>query len=53
MYVEMLNWLNTGKNYITAIYNLGLILILSIALSFLLQNITELFDDGNKMGKKR
>lgn len=42
MYLEMFKWLNTGRAYITVLYNLGLMLVLGIALGFLIERITYL-----------
>jgi len=43
MYLEMFRWLQTGKGYITVLYNLGLMLVLGACLGFLLEKITDLF----------
>ena len=42
-HIEMFIWLNTGRAYITVLYNLGLMLALGSTLAFLIENITELF----------
>lgn len=42
MYLEMFNWLQTGRSYITVLYNLGLMLALGISLGFLMDRITDL-----------
>lgn len=42
MYLEMFEWLQTGKAYITVLYNLGLMLALGTSLSFLVEKITYL-----------
>ena len=39
MYLEMFRWLGTGKGYLTVLYNLGLMLVLGIVLSLLMDNI--------------
>jgi len=43
MYLEMFKWLQTGKGYITVLYNLGLMLVLGAVLGLLMQKITDLF----------
>ena len=42
MYLEMFKWLQTGKGYITVLYNLGLMLVLGAVLGFLMEKITDL-----------
>ena len=42
MYLEMLNWLQMGRGYITVLYNLGLMLVLGTALGFLMERISNL-----------
>jgi len=42
MYAKMFKWLQTGKGYLTVLYNLGLMLVLGTALGFLMQKITDL-----------
>ena len=42
MYLEMSEWLQTGKGYITVLYNLGLMLVLGALLGFLMKEITGL-----------
>jgi hypothetical protein len=42
MYLEMFDWLQTGRSYITVLYNLGLMLVLGISLGFLMDRITDL-----------
>ena len=42
MYLEMFGWLETGKGYITVLYNLGIMLALGAGLGLLLENITDL-----------
>ena len=39
MYLEMFNWLQTGRGYITVLYNLGLMLVLGLTLGFLMERI--------------
>lgn len=63
MYLEMFTWLQTGKGYITVLYNLGLMLVLGAALGFLMQKITDLigyevrrikhFDDEAEHGERK
>jgi len=38
----MFNWLQTGKGYITVLYNLGLMLVLGITLGLLMEKVTDL-----------
>ena len=62
MYLEMFNWLQTGRGYITVLYNLGLMLVLGAVLGLLMEKITDLlgyevheikhFDDDAERGKK-
>lgn len=42
MYLEMSDWLEIGRGYITVLYNLGLMLALGISLGFLIDRITDL-----------
>ncbi len=42
MYLEMFRWLETGRGYITVLYNLGIMLILGAVLGFLMEKITDL-----------
>jgi len=49
MYLEMFNWLQIGRGYITVLYNLGLMLVLGAVLAFLMDRITDLI--GYKVGK--
>ena len=62
MYLEMFNWLQTGRGYITVLYNLGLMLVLGATLGLLMEKVTDLFgyevheikhfDDDTKIGEK-
>lgn len=47
MFVEMFQWLQTGKSYVTVLYNLGLMLVMGIVLGSLLVRITDLIGYGN------
>jgi len=51
MYLEMFNWLQTGRGYITVLYNLGLMLVLGVLLGFLMERITDLI--GYEVGEKK
>jgi len=51
MYLEMFGWLETGRGYITVLYNLGLMLVLGTALGLLLDKIADLIGYG--AGKKQ
>lgn len=42
MYLEMFRWLETGRGYITVLYNLGIMLTLGAVLGLLMQRITDL-----------
>jgi len=42
MYLELFNLIETGRGYITVLYNLGLMLALGAVLGRLMENITEL-----------
>jgi hypothetical protein len=53
MYLEMFDWLETGRSYITVLYNLGLMLALGISLGFLMDKITELIGYRGRDGKKQ
>jgi len=46
MDLEMFGWLQTGRGYITVLYNLGLMLVLGTALGFLMEMVTELIGYG-------
>ena len=46
MYLQMFNWLQTGRGYLTVLYNLGLMLVLGILLCFLIGKITDLIGYG-------
>ena len=62
MYLEMFHWLQTGRSYITVLYNLGLMLVLGVTLGLLIEKMTDLFgyevreikhlDDDTKRGGK-
>ena len=62
MYLEMFSWLQTGKGYVTVLYNLGLMLVMGATLGFLMEKITDLFgyevrkikhfDDDAERGEK-
>ncbi len=62
MYLEMFKWLQTGRGYITVLYNLGLMLVLGSVLGFLLEKINDLlgyevheikhFGNGTGRGEK-
>ena len=42
MYLEMFQWLQTGRGYLTAVYNLGLMLLLGVLFDLLINKITVL-----------
>jgi cell division protein FtsX len=42
MYLELFEWVQTSKGYITVFYNLGLMLGLGAVLGFLMKKITDL-----------
>ncbi len=42
MYLEMFNWLQTGKAYLTILYNLGVMLLLGTTLGLLMERILDL-----------
>lgn len=42
VYLDMFNWLQTGKSYITVLYNLGLMLVVGVLLGFLIGKIGSL-----------
>jgi len=42
MYLEMFKWLQTGRGYITVLYNLGLMLVTGAVLGFLIGKIAGL-----------
>ena len=42
MYLQMFNWLQTGRGYLTVLYNLGLMLVLGILLGVLMQKILDM-----------
>ena len=49
MYLEMFQWLHTGRGYSTVLYNLGLMLALGVLLGFLMEKITDLI--GYEVGE--
>jgi hypothetical protein len=53
MYLEMFGWLQTGRGYLTVLYNLGLMLVLGTALGFLMEQITNLIGYRGRDGKKQ
>lgn len=42
MYLEMYEWLQAGRGYITVLYNLGLLLVTGSLLGLLMKKIAEL-----------
>jgi ABC-type uncharacterized transport system permease subunit len=42
MYLEMLDWAETERAYLTVLYNLGLMILCGVALGFLMKKITDL-----------
>jgi len=62
MYLEMFHWLQTGRTYITVLYNLGLMLVMGTTLGLLMEKITDVFgyqvraikhfDDDTERGEK-
>lgn len=42
MYLEMFQWVEAGRGYITVLYNLGLMLVMAAVLGFLMEKLTEL-----------
>lgn len=53
MYLEMFGWLGTGLSYLTVLYNLGLMVVLGVALGFLIEQITDLIGYRGRDGKKQ
>ena len=51
-YLEMFEWLQTGKEYITVLYNLGLMLALGISLGFLMERIIHIIGYEKTIHKK-
>ena len=47
IYLKMLKWLQTGKGYITALYNVGLMIVLGFILGFLTEKIANLVGFGD------
>ena len=45
MYHEMFQWLGTGKAYLTALYNIGFMIVMGLVLGMLLGEITGLAAD--------
>ena len=43
MYLEMFHWSQTGRTYITVLYNLGLMLVSGATLGLLMEKITDIF----------
>ena len=46
MHLQMFNWLQAGRGYISVLYNLGLMLALGVLLGFLIGKITDLIGYG-------
>ncbi len=51
MYLEMFNWLGTGRGVITVFYNLALMLALGVSLGFLMDKVAELIGSENSQTK--
>lgn len=51
MYLEMFNWLDTGRGYVTVLYNLGLMLALGVSLGLLMDKLTGLIGSENSRTK--
>ena len=52
-YLELYSWIGTGKQYLTILYNLGIILALAFLLSSMIETTTRLISnskDDNKPG---
>ena len=41
-HLKMFQWLQTGRGYLTVLYNLGLVLVLGVLLGFIMIKITDL-----------
>lgn len=52
MYLEMFQWLQTGKGYITVLYNLGLMVVVSIILGFLMVKVIDLVSQFQRKGRR-
>ena len=42
MYLEMFEWLQAGRGYLTVLYNLGLMLVVGVVIGFLMEKIASL-----------
>jgi len=42
MYLEMFEWLQADRGYVTVLYNLGLMLVVGIVIGFLMEKIASL-----------
>jgi hypothetical protein len=51
MYLEMLNWLGTGRGIVTVLYNLGLMLALGVSLGFLMDRVSGLINSKTSQTK--
>ena len=51
MYLEMFRWTETGKGYLTALYNLAVMLVLGVLLGVLMDRIGALA--GRGQGKEK
>ena len=47
MFLEMFQWLHTGKSYVTVLYNLGLMVVTGIVVGSLMVRITNLIGCGD------
>ena len=46
MYLEMFKWLQSGRGYIAALYNLGLMVMVGLLLGWLMEKIASLVNSG-------
>lgn len=45
-YLKMFEWLQTGRGYLTVLYNLGLMLVLGVLLGLVMIKITDVVGHG-------
>ncbi len=52
MYLEMFQWLEAGRGHITVLYNLGLMVVVGIALGSLTVKVMDLISQFQRKGRR-
>ena len=50
MYLEIFNWVETDRGYLTMLYNVGLMLVTGGVLGFLIEKVTDLISSAKSSG---